>query len=668
MNGRYPLLLSSTIQNNNTTFNVDLMNPDPSHADPDAIEGGTVHLARAKMLWQDTCYEQICIHNYGLSSVNLTLTIDFDADYADIFEVRGTPRPHHGQRLPSELRQDAVLLVYEGLDGRIRGTRIVFDPAPDSLTETGAAIAIQLAPREQAIYQLAITCEMDAGAADSTRRNAIWSATRPTYYYEETARQAAHQRIEAQAKEPQIVTSNDQFNNWLNRSIADLHMLRTDTLHGPYPYAGVPWFSTPFGRDGIITALETLWHNPAIARGVLTYLAATQANAENPEQDAQPGKILHETRGGEMAELGEVPFGCYYGSVDATPLFVMLAGAYYERTGDRAFIRSIWTNIERALVWLDRFGDVDGDGFVEYARYAEDGLVQQGWKDSHDSVFHADGSMAEPPIALCEVQGYTFAAKLAGAKLASALELGGRVKLLTSEANALRHRFNEAFWIDNLHTYALALDGNKAPCRLITSNAGHCLFSGIATTERARQVAATLMHESGFSGWGVRTLATSEARYNPMSYHNGSIWPHDNALVAAGFSRYGLKAEAGAILTALYEASLYFDLHRLPELFCGFPKLPDTQPTEYPVSCSPQAWAAGSVLLLLQACLGMRVRGVENRVIFVQPHLPHFLEEVEIRGLHVNGASIDLSLTRHEEDVGVNVMRRDGNVAVIVQK
>src|SRR5207244_131863 len=387
------------------------------------------------------------------------------------------------------------------------------------------------------------------------------------------------------------------------------------------------------------------------------------------EQDAEPGKILHETRSGEMATLGEVPFGLYYGSIDATPLFVMLAGAYYERTGDRAFARSIWPNVARALTWIARYADRDRDGCVEYARRSHHGLVHQGWKDSHDASFDADGQPAEGPIALCEVQGYVYAAKLAAAELARGLGDNATAQELVSQAEKLRQRFDETFGCDDLSTYALALDGNKQPCRVRTSNAGHCLFAGIATEEHARRVANALTDKTSFSGWGVRTVATSEARYNPMSYHNGSVWPHDNALIAAGFARYEQKESAAMVLAGLMDASLFFDLHRLPELFCGFPRRPGESPTLYPVACAPQAWASGAVFLLLQACLGLNVFAPECRLEFSKPFLPPFLPEVSIRDLKVGDASVDLLLTRHDEgDVGVHVLRRNGSLDVVVLK
>lgn len=665
---RRPLLLSSTIKDDNAILAVDLMSPDVQRDGETLIARGDVHVFRSKVLWQAACHERLRIHNYGQTPANFLLSLKFDADFVDIFEVRGMRRSRRGRQLPTEVRGNALLLAYQGLDKRVRRTRIVFDPPPSRRETSEVHYELSLQPRAEANIRWAASFTLDLEPSSVDRIATIQDLPTAIQWYEDAANEISEMLARARADDPQVFTSNEQFNDWLGRSIADLHMMRTDTPHGPYPYAGVPWYSTAFGRDGIITALECLWFNPAIARGVLNYLAATQADTENDEQDAQPGKVLHETRAGEMATLCEIPFGRYYGTVDATPLYVMLAGAYYERTGDLALIQSIWPHVERALAWLDRYGDSDGDGFVEYLSHSRRGLVHQGWKDSQDSVFHADGTLAEAPIAICEVQGYTYAAKQSAAALATALGLTARARELAEQAEILRCRFEETFWDEELSTYVLALDGSKRPCRVRTSNPGHCLFTGIVGPERARRLAATLTSEASFSGWGVRTVADRETRYNPMSYHNGSVWPHDNALIAAGFARYGLKDEAAKILAGLFDASLFFDLHRLPELFCGFPRRPGEGPTLYPVSCSPQAWASGSALLLLQACLGIEIKASEKKLVFSHPILPEFLEEVRIKGLRVGDASVDLLLMRHYSDVEIDVLARTGQVDVVTVK
>jgi glycogen debranching enzyme len=607
-----PLLLSSVVKDDNGFLTVDLMNPDLAREGHALVPRGTVHIFRAMCLWEGACQERLRIHNYGAEAVDLSLLLEFAADFADIFEVRGLARERRGRRLPAHVTPSSVCLSYEGLDDCIRRTRFAFDPAPARLEEARAQFDLHLGPRSEETRRFSIACESEPKA----RRGAAIRLTRQAVWFEQAAAGAAEALERARTDEPEITTSNEQFNDWLNRSRADLHMMRTETAHGPYPYAGVPWFSTAFGRDGIITALQCLWINPALARGVLRYLAATQADADSAEQDAQPGKVLHETRAGEMAATGEVPFSRYYGSVDATPLFVTLAGAYYERTGDLALIREIWPNLERALGWIDVHGDPDGDGFVEYSRRSARGLVQQGWKDSQDSVFHRDGSIAEGPIALCEVQAVVFAAWQSGARLAEAVGESGRAPAFAAKAETLRRRFDDRFWCEELGTYALALDGSKRRCE-------------------------------------VRT------------YHNGSVWPHDNSLIAAGFARYGLRAQALRVMTGLFDASLFFDLHRLPELFCGFPRRPGEGPTRYPVSCSPQAWASGSALLLLQSCLSVRVLGAESRVVFSRPLLPEYLQAVSIRRLRVRDAELDLAILRHGDDAVIEVPRKRGDVEVV---
>lgn len=646
-----PLLLSSTVKDDNALLTVDLTNPDTYANDDVAIPRGTVHISRTMFLWQGRCYERLRLLNYGLVPIDLGFSLKFEADFADIFEVRGMKRPQRGRRQEDTIQGGTILLVYEGLDGVTRRTKLECSPAPTRVFGSEAYFEATLQAKADLTVFLTITCESSAAAQRRLSYQHALSEVSKVLYESKT--QVCH-----------IYASNEGFNDWLNRSVADLHMMVTGTDQGPYPYAGVPWFSTPFGRDGIITALECLWTNPDMARGVLSYLAATQATEVVPEQDAEPGKILHEARSGEMAALGEIPFGRYYGSVDSTPLFVVLAGAYLERTGDVGFIQSIWPNIELCLRWIDTYGDIDGDGFVEYARHSSKGLVQQGWKDSADSVFYANGVLAEPPIALCEVQGYVFAARRMAAQIALALGKPDYAAELWRRADELQQRFERAFWSEELSTYVLALDGRKQPCRVRTSNAGHCLLTGIASPDHALRTAETLLREELFSGWGIRTLASSEARYNPMSYHNGSVWPHDNALIAWGMARYGLKDPVLKILTGLFDASLFVDLHRLPELFCGFVRRPGEGPTLYPVACAPQAWASGAVFLLLQACLGLSIHGAEERIRLTNPILPECLKEVRIDNLRVGKATVDLVFQRHPQDVSVRVLRMDGQLAI----
>lgn len=651
---RRPVLLSSTVRRDNALLSVDLTNADILVGDVVVVPSGHVHLLRSKVLWDGVCHERIRIHNYSHLPVSLPLDLQFGCDFVDIFEVRGMSRTRRGERLPPAMDGRELHFVYLGLDGRERTTRIEFSTAPEPLGDRQVRFSVRVGPGESTELDWAAHCET---SGDESRQGIGFDA----------AEKSITTFMSVDSSESVVIdTAHEFFDQWIERSLADLRMLRTETSHGPYAYAGVPWFSTAFGRDGIITALEMLWLDPTIARGALSYLAHTQATADDPACDAERGKILHETRCGEMAALGEVPFKRYYGSIDSTPLFVMLAGAYFDRTGDRAFIETIWPNVERALKWIDEYGDLDGDGFVEYARRSGTGLLHQGWKDSSDPVFHDDGTLAEAPIALCEVQAYAYAAKLAGAKLADLLGESDRAGALAEQAETLRAAFEREFWCEDLSTYAIALDGDKRLCRVRSSNAGHCLYARIASADRAARVAETLMDSSFFSGWGVRTVAMTEERYNPMSYHNGSIWPHDNAIIAAGLAAYGFKEQASQILQGLFDASLSFDLHRLPELFCGFDRRPSEGPTLYPVACAPQAWAAGAALMLLQSCLGLEIRGVEKEIVFVRPVLPGFLDRMEIRGLRIGEATVDLELNRFRGRVGVNVLSHQGDIRVTV--
>ncbi|TCL65688.1 amylo-alpha-1,6-glucosidase [Rhizobium sp. BK251] len=654
INGKRPMLLSSTLRDDNATLTCDLTNPDLFDGKGKlTLEHDLIHMRRTRFLWNAGCYERLAVKNYDERRQQVRIEISFRADFADLFEVRGTVRAKKGQELPAVLEEDRVFLSYIGLDDQKRITQLSFDPRPNQIEIGHVIYDLDLAPHETRSLFIQIGCNQ---ARDE----------RPGYQsFFLGLRDARRALRSSSSRAASIITSNEIFNEVARRSISDLTMLMTDKPEGPYPYAGIPWFSTVFGRDALITALETLWLDPHIARGVLGHLAANQATEVDPAADAEPGKILHEVRYGEMAELGEVPFRRYYGSIDSTPLFVLLAGAYLKRSGDLATINRLLPNIEAALTWIDEHGDRDGDGFVEYGRLTQEGLINQAWKDSHDSVFHADGTLAKGPIAIAEVQAYVYGAWQAAAEIFRRLGRPERAAKFLARAEGLRRAFDTSFFDEELGTFVLALDGDKRPCRVRSSNAGHALFTGIAYPERAVQVARTLMSASSFCGWGIRTIASTEARYNPMSYHNGSVWPHDNAMIASGLARYGYRAEAARIFEGLFASSTYIDLRRLPELFCGFPRQRAQGPTFYPVACSPQAWAAAAPLLLLQSCLGLDFEPNAQIISFTEPQLPSFMDEVILRHLQVANGWADIALRRSGRSVVVDTLGRRGEVRVL---
>jgi glycogen debranching enzyme len=651
LDGAPLLLLSSNVQQDNSVLSVDLANPELGNRH---LHGELIQVNRLIFIWSNVLYQRILIRNFDREAHAVFLTVKFGADFADLFEVRGQKRSRRGQVSCECPSRSTAALRYLGLDRVERITTLCFDPPPSRLDPTTALFRLTIEPLRPVRLVLRVACG-EAAPVDRADRQ-IYRALR-------TARRAL--RV-ARSRAVGLESSNSLFNELAGRSIADLYMLLTETEEGPYPFAGIPWFNTAFGRDGLITALFTLWLDPTIAKGVLGFLAATQARRTDARSDAEPGKILHEMRDGEMARLGEVPFARYYGSVDTTPLFLMLLGEYFRRTGDLEAVRRLWPSAQAALHWIDAYGDPDGDGFVEYQRRAEDGLDNQGWKDSHDAVFHADGRPAKGPIALCEVQAYVYAAKRHAAVIAAALGDCQAAAALRRQAERLRERFEAAFWCEELSTYALALDGDKKPCRVVASNAGHALFAGIAAPERAERVAETLLGAACFSGWGVRTLAVTAPRYNPMSYHNGSVWPHDNALIALGFARYGLKPAVLKVVKGLFDAAGYMDLLRLPELFCGFPRRMHNAPTLYPVACIPQAWASASVFALVQACLGLKFDHGAGEIRFDHPVLPEFLNELSLRGLTTQQGEVDVLLHRFGLEVAVTITRRIGKTPITV--
>jgi glycogen debranching enzyme len=639
-----PLLLGSSIKEQNEILSVDLTNePLANMDDQNTIAKSVLHIARNKFLRDGSCLEVFEFVNYGNTPVEFEASISFKSDFRDIFEVRGIKRRKRGEILPVEFSDDEKIWIkYIGLDKVVRCTEIFFNRKLLKWENDKAFFNISLPPGKSHLLEYTLTFGTNG---------------RPYVTGFSEMRKKMEEDIHKSRKEfAHIYTSNEQLNHWLSRSQADLISLLAQTPSGRYPYAGVPWYNTAFGRDGIITALETLWVNPSIAHDVLLFLADNQATEHNTFQSSEPGKILHEMRGGEMVETKEIPFKKYYGSIDSTPLYIMLAGAYYQRTQDEDTIGKIWKNILAALEWIDKYGDLDGDGFVEYFNKGEHGLINQGWKDSFDSISDENGSLADAPIALCEVQGYVYDAKMQASNLAKVLHQSDRSEQLKNEAESLKKNFHKSFWDDELKTYVLALDKDKKPCRVRSSNAGHCLFSGIADTESAHDLVKTLMYHDMFTGWGIRTLSSLEKRYNPMSYHNGSVWPHDVALIASGFARYGFRREAMQLTQAMFDASLFINLQRLPELFCGFNARKGEGPTAYPVACSPQAWSVGAVFMLLESCLHMEINAPEKKVLFKKPFLPDFIDNIQISGLKLDDRYVNLEMHRYKDSMGLNVI------------
>lgn len=650
LNGMQLLLLGSSVRDDNSVLTVDLTNPDIYFENKLVLHKDVLHIVRTLFLWRGSAYQRIGIQNHGDRAVSLRLSFAFGSDFADIFEVRGIRRERRGVTTKRVNEEKNVMLSYEGLDSGVRTSTIKFEPQPTELTSSVASYTIDLEPGERRSLFVTIICDDLKTALPTPFLRGLVSASR------------AMKGVCANTAT--VETSNDLFNQILCRSMADLRMLITHTTQGPYPYAGIPWYSTTFGRDGIITAIQMLWCDPSIARGVLKRLAAYQAKNFDPISDAEPGKILHEMRSGEMAILHEVPFGLYYGSVDSTPLFVVLAGLYFERTDDINTILELWPQIEAALAWIDGPGDADCDGFVEYHRQTDKGLANQGWKDSHDAIFHANGQLATGAIALAEVQGYVFMAKQLTARVARSIGKHALADVLDKQATELAVRFEEAFWCPEIGTYALALDGMKKQCKIRTSNAGQVLFTGITSQAHAFTVTESMMSPGLFSGWGIRTLSQEERRYNPMSYHNGSVWPHDNAIIALGFARNGYPLPIQRVFKAIFEAATYMDINRLPELYCGFQRHRGRGPTLYPVACAPQAWAAATPFALLQASLGLSFNPARNEIRLINPRLPSFLDEVILRQLRLGNSSLDLAIGRHDGEVSLRVLRREGQLRV----
>ena len=651
-----PLVLNAGVSEDALQLGIDLTNADVALAPHIVLPGRALRIARRLVVYRRRLYQSLRVEMFARERHELTLTLHLAADYVDVFEIRGHPRQRRGTLLPPHIEPDLVRFAYRGLDGVIRSTDVVFDPPPRRLEPGVAEYTLALAPGTPVEIGMVAT----AAVAEETHARPL--------LFDEAARRRHAVVTGLERETTGLATNHDLFNHWITRSRQDLHLLCTDTADGFVPYAGIPWYVAPFGRDALITGLQLVPFEPALARSVLRFLARYLGTTTDDFTDQEPGKVLHEYRRGEMAACREIPFIPYYGTVDGPPLFVALLAAYLRWTNDRDVARELWPAAEKVLDWMRVASDDRGKGYLRYVCRSPVGLVNQGWKDSQDAVMHASGVLAEPPIALAEVQGYQYAALCDAAEIADLLGQHDRAAGLRERARHLRDRFQADFWLPAEGFYALALDRDSEPCRVISSNPGHVLWTRLADDSHAELVARRLMAPDMFSGWGLRTLASGERLYNPMSYHNGSVWPHDTAIAVAGLRQYGLNTAAIALSTALFEAALQFENMRIPELFCGFPRMSGYGPTRYPVACSPQAWAAGVVFHLISTLLGLTPSAAANQITLNRPLLPSWLTWIELRDLRIGASRLSLRVSQGRDGAAVELLSRQGDAELVVRR
>jgi glycogen debranching enzyme len=626
--------------------NVSLTNPE-IRANGETIPEGTLHILRT-MFISTNFYEKMFIKNTNGFPVKLKLSLSYDTDFRDIFEVKGVNLHRKGLRAIIEGDEGKnIILRYEGLDNVIRRTEFYFKPSPEIFWDT-AIFDIEIAPYET--REVDVEVVMTMGGVPVIRQEFVEAKKEIEESYDRWQRGLT-----------QISTDSEVMNNVIETCILDLRSLIINTKKDLLvPAAGIPWYDTIFGRDSLITCFQTLMLNPSLSSSTLRFLTLYQGTKVDPWTDEQPGKVLHEIREGELANLHHIPHTPYYGTIDATLLYLILLSEYYHWTADPHILSDLRAGAEAAVQWIDDYGDIDKDGFVEYIRMSERlGLVNQGWKDSHNSIVFADGRLAVPPIALSEVQGYAYDAKKRFAGLYPDVDLARK---MLSESGPLRDRYEDVFWIRESDFYAEALDKDKRRVNSITSNPGHGFWSGIIPESKADTIVKRFMQPDMFSGWGIRTLSSKEAAYDPESYHNGSIWPHDNSLIAWGLKKYGYAKEANHIITSLIEASKHFD-YRLPELFSGYPREENKAPVIYHSTCSPQAWASGSIVLFLQTMLGL-YPDAPNNVLYVNPTLPDWLSLVTVKNMVVGNEKISIEFKRVGEKTTFETIGKTGNIRV----
>jgi glycogen debranching enzyme len=634
----------------------ELTNPDLQLPDGTMVAKESLTFHRERVITPTAVDEALTITNFNVTTIPLELVIFFDADFLDMFQIRGfVPLRERGTLFPPQWSGNVLTLRYDGIDHVTRETRIELNPPPSSTSGGRAVYDLTLLPRSTASLRLRV----DVIVAGQSGTSSPTGSSMVTLVEEGIA---GYQRW--LATQPRITSDNAVWNDLFDRAQLDLHLLRSGQPGEEYPAAGLPWFATLFGRDSLTVGIENIW-DPAQTVSILRRLARLQGKKVDPWRDEQPGKIPHELRRGELADCNVVPFNPYYGTVDATSLFVVLLAEYFRTTADVALLRELEPNLRAALEWMELYGDLDGDGFLEYQKLSGSGLSNQGWKDSWDAIMYRDGDLVRPPIALVEVQGYAYAARRGASEIYAALGDRSESSRHAFIAEWLREEFNRRFWLESEGTYCLALDGDKRPADVVASNAGQLLWTGIVPPERASSVAERLMRPDMFTGWGIRTLSTREIRYNPMGYHVGSVWPHDNALIGLGFKRYGEEARLGQLVTGFYESSRQFPDLRVPELFCGYDRAQYRVPVRYPVACSPQAWAAAAAHLFLRSMLGLVPDAPRDELFIVRPELPEWLRSVTIERLRIGTSLVDLRYQRQADHTLTEILRISGSLRVV---
>ncbi|WP_391117838.1 glycogen debranching N-terminal domain-containing protein [Psychrobacillus sp. L3] len=652
INGEEPILLTSDAAENYMA-KVLLTNPHMENDEGLILWRESVEIERTRFIFDDVLYESIKVKNYFPKPISFTISLHMDVDFADMFIVRGFQTGNIGQRTGQTIEKRSLSYHYIGADEVKRSTSVSWDMEAKSVTDQGdITFEFHLEHDEEETFTLMIQPQIGA------------TNPKEIMHRDQALKLLENSYTKWNDKVTKVETNFQPLQRLIDRGIGDLRVLLTDLGYGQFPVAGLPWFGVPFGRDSLIAALQMLPFNSEVAKGTLLTMAAKQGKNVDPFRDEQPGKIMHEIRFGELAETGQIPFSPYFGTVDATPLFLVLLTEYVKWTGDFEIVKQLKENIDAALNWIDHYGDRDGDGFVEYYQEANKGIANQGWKDSSDSIVHRNGDYAEAPIALSEVQGYVYHAKMGIASIFDNLGNADIAFKLRTEAEQLKDRFEQAFWMDDQQFYAIALDKEKEQVGTITSNPGHALFSNMLREDRARAVVETLVSDKMFSGFGIRTMGVGESGYNPMSYHDGSIWPHDNSMILLGMSKLGYKKDVNVVINGLVKAAEAFEYDRLPELFCGYGK-ERGRPVKYPVACSPQAWAAGTPLVFIQSLLGLFPNSLQKEI-RLSPNLLENMDILKVDNISIGNGVLSVKVTRNAGAIQVEIDKNTTGFEVVI--